>query len=251
MIEQALQMRQKQRCISENQLRFRPARGNYISAGASPWADMLMTRWAANAMPAGPNDQPSRFNSMTNRFFITNILELLAVTLSATSACNAGIPDGYGAADMIVQQWQITHQDSRLRATGTVSLTGRPGDRILLLKAPAVLTRFEGAGLRVTRSEIAGEGLCYVVHIPLPENAASPADAPGEPPAVTYKAQFEFQLEAIKPTEGLAVPTGMAAVQEIALSYDEAGWEVVGPTAMRVEQIEATGETTQAKVHGR
>jgi hypothetical protein len=34
------------------------------------------------------------------------------------------------------------------------------------------------------------------------------------------------------------------------LSYDEAGWEVVGPTAIRVEQIEATGETTQAKVHG-
>ena len=185
---------------------------------------------------------------MTNSFFITNILAFLAVSLSAMSVCFAGIPDGYEAADSIVQQWQITHQDSRLKATGTISLTGRPGDRFLLLKAPAVLTRFEGAGLRVTRSEIASEGLCYVVHIPLPENPASPADAPGEPPAVTYKAEFEFQLEAIKPAEGLAVLTGTAAVQEIALSYDEAGWEVVGPTAIRVELIEANGETTQAKV---
>jgi hypothetical protein len=64
----------------------------------------------------------------------------------------------------------------------------------------------------------------------------------------TYKAEFEFQQEAVKPTEGLAVLTGTAAVQEIALSYDEAGWEVVGPTAIRIEQIEATGESTQAKV---
>jgi hypothetical protein len=209
---------------------------------------MLMARWAGDASPAGPNGQPSRFNSMTNTIFITNILAFLAVSLSATSTCFAGIPDGYEAADSIVQQWQITHQDSRLKATGTISLTGRPGDRFLLLKAPAVLTRFDGAGLRVTRSEIAGEGLCYVVHIPLPENAASPADASGQTQAVTYKAEFEFQLEAIKPTEGLAVMTGTAAVQEIALSYDEAGWEVVGPTAIRVEQIEATGELTQAKV---
>lgn len=185
---------------------------------------------------------------MTNTFLITNMLACLAISLFAASACDAGIPDGYEAADSIVQQWQITHQDSRLKATGTISLTGRPGDRFLLLKAPAVLTRFEGAGLRVTRSEIPGEGLCYVVHIPLPENAASLTDTPSEPPAVTYKAEFEFQLEAIKPTEGLAVLTGTAAVQEIALSYDEAGWEVVGPTAIRVEQIEATGETTQAKV---
>lgn len=180
---------------------------------------------------------------------VTTALLFFAVMFSNAGRCFAGIPDGYEAADSIVQQWQITHQDARLKATGTISLTGRPGDRFLVLKAPAVLTRFEGAGLRVSRTDIAGEGLCYVVHIPLPENAAKPAEAAGEPPAaVTYKAEFEFQQEAIKPTEGVAVLTGTAAVQEIGLSYDEAGWEVVGPTAIRIEQIEATGESTQAKV---
>ena len=186
---------------------------------------------------------------MANRFFVANIFAFLAISLSSTAVCFAAPADGYEAADSIVQQWQITHQDSRLKATSTVTVTGMPGDRFLLVKAPAVLTRFEGEGLRVTRSEVPGSGLCYVIHINAPVNPGSPADSPdGAPTAATYKATCEYQLEAVKPTEGLAVLTGDAAVQEITLGYDEAGWEVAGPTAIRIEQLDAVGEMTQAKV---
>ncbi len=48
--------------------------------------------------------------------------------------------------------------------------------------------------------------------------------------------------------EGVPVLTGTAAVQEINLSYDEAGWDVVSPTAVRVESVESAAETTQVKV---
>ena len=48
--------------------------------------------------------------------------------------------------------------------------------------------------------------------------------------------------------EGVPVLTGTAAVQEINLSYDEAGWDVLSPTAVRVESVEAAAETTQVKV---
>ena len=60
---------------------------------------------------------------MTNTFSVTNIIAFLAVSLSSTSACFAGIPDGFEAADSFVQQWQITHQDSRLKATGMITVT--------------------------------------------------------------------------------------------------------------------------------
>ena len=186
---------------------------------------------------------------MTNTHFVKIIIAFLALSFSSTTDCFAALADGYEAADSIVQEWQITHQDSRLKATGTVTVTGKPGDRFLLVKAPAVLTRFEGEGLRVTRSDVPGLGLCYVIHIMPPVNPGSPADSPdGAPTAATYKATCEYQLEAVRATEGLAVLTGDAAVQEITLSYDEAGWEVAGPTAIRIEQLEAGEEKTQAKV---
>ncbi len=176
---------------------------------------------------------------------VTTVIAFLAVTLSSASVCLAGVPEGFEAADSMTQQWQITHQDARLKATGVISLSGRPGDRFLLLKAPAILTRFDGAGLRLTKQEVPGEGLCYIISIPLASDAA--ADS-GPAAAVTYKAAYEYQLEAIRPTEGLAVLTGTAAVQEISLSYDAAGWEVAGPAALRVEQLESAGEMTQARV---
>ena len=53
--------------------------------------------------------------------------------------------------------------------------------------------------------------------------------------AMDYQATFEFQLEAINPMAGMPVLTGEATVQEINLSYDEAGWDVLSPTAVRVE----------------
>lgn len=187
---------------------------------------------------------------MTHSFFVANIIAFLAISLSSTAACFAAPADGYEAADLIVQEWQITHQDSRLKATSTVTVTGKPGDRFLLVKAPAVLTQFEGEGLRVTRSEVPGQGLCYVIHVNAPVNPGSPTDLPaGVSTAATYKAICEYQLEAVRPTEGLAVLTGDATVQEITLSYDESGWEVAGPTAIRIEQLEdAGGKMTQAKV---
>jgi len=75
---------------------------------------------------------------MTHSFFVANIIAFLAISLSSMAACFAGMADGYEAADSIVQEWQITHQDSRLKATGTVTVTGKPGDRFLLVKAPGL-----------------------------------------------------------------------------------------------------------------
>lgn len=176
----------------------------------------------------------------------TPIMILLAMVLSfASSSVSAADPASFNAADSIKQQWRMTHLDSRLTAVGTITLSGQPGDRFLLLRTPAVLTRFAGKGLRLSKQEVPGEGLTYIISIPVNKEASEVEEDSLPSEAAEYKATFEYQLEAIKPLEGVPVLTGTAAVQEISLSYDEAGWDVTSPTAVRVEAVDSDDQTTK------
>ena len=174
----------------------------------------------------------------------TATMFLLSVLLSSTwSPLPAGEPDSFQAADAITQQWQIAHKDSRLSASGSIALTGKPGDRFLLLRAPAVLTRFQGQGLRLTKRDVKGEGLTYIISIPITEDAAA-----DEADAVDYSATFQYQLESLNPIKGVPLLTGTASVQRIELTYDEAGWDVSCPTAVRVEADDSDDATTKANL---
>ncbi len=177
----------------------------------------------------------------------TAMIILVAIAFSGTGVCAANSPDDFETADSLTQEWQVTHQDSRLKAKGAIMLTGKPGDRFVLLKSPAVLTHFEGDGLRLSKHEVSGEGPIYVLSIPLAEEANPPEDSMPKR-AMRFKATFEYQLEAIRPMEGLPVLTGTAALQQIDLAFDEAGWDVSGSTAVRIEQLPADGDTTRARV---
>lgn len=176
-----------------------------------------------------------------------------------TAGAQTVIPEGFSAANEIHQEWQLRHEENRLHGSGTVKLSGKPGASFLLLKAPAVLTKFEGEGLRLTRQEVAGHGLSYVVSIPRAAKAAQadaaaadPFAAAPEPRAVVgpadFEAKFEFQLEVKNLTAGFALPTGPSAVQEIKASYDRAGWEFVSTAAVKIESVPAAdaGEKSEA-----
>ncbi len=170
---------------------------------------------------------------------ITSSIVMFAMLVFSTGSCLAKDAVDFEPADSIKQEWQVSHADARLVATGTITFSGVPGSRVLLLRAPAVLTRFDGQSVRLAKTDVPGEGLCYVLTIPI-------SDEP-DVAAKQYDASFEYQLEPLKPTEGMTVLTGVAAVQEIDLSYDEAGWDVFSPTAVRIETVDAAGKT-QAKV---
>jgi len=189
---------------------------------------------------------------------ITAMLLLIAISLFAfTDNAKAASPDGFKAANSITQDWNISAQDSRLVARGEVVITGKPGDRFVLLRAPAVLTKFTGKGLRLTKTEIQGYGLAYIVSIPAAdfsvdlaaEENPDEADEPREEESseTEHKATFEYQLEATKPKQGVSVLTGVAAVQQIDLRYEEAGWGVTCSSAVRIEEDESDKET-KAKV---
>jgi hypothetical protein len=180
---------------------------------------------------------------------VTATIVLIAATLFSNASCLAGVPDGFAIADVIRQQWRITHRDAHLNGSGSITLSGKPGDRFLLLRAPAVLTQFDGEGLRLTRTEVPGAGLNYVISIPVNKAAAANADDPSRSAAVVeYQANFAFRLEALKPTEGVPVLTGPAAVQNLTLNYDEDGWDVNCSTAVRIESVDSAVGTTQVDI---
>jgi hypothetical protein len=110
-------------------------------------------------------------------------------------------------AESMVHDWQI--KDGRLRGTVDVSLRAEIGDRFLLLREPVVLGGFEGVGLRVVK-ERAGDGEAYFLI----------AESSGK---LTGKAVFEMPLPA--PEKGWELPSGPAAMREVALKWNQAGWE--------------------------
>lgn len=126
------------------------------------------------------------------------------------------VEHGAKAAEAIIQQWDIKEE----RLFGRIDLTvrGTVGDSFLLLKSPAILTGFEGEGLRVSKVERV-EGTVYYV---VPEREGQ------------LSGVATFEMPAKEVAKGLPVPTGPAAMQRISIRLDEGGWEFDSPMAAKV-----------------
>jgi hypothetical protein len=145
------------------------------------------------------------------------------------------------SASSLTQKWDVSSRARRLTASAEVVLFGCPGDRFVLLRSPAVLTKFNGSGLRLSKTEQPNEGVTYIVTIASSESdvAKDDTDVVAMDKAIVaakpFRASFEFQLDAIQCDAGIPVLTGSAAFQQIELSYDEANWEVACDSAARIE----------------
>ena len=139
------------------------------------------------------------------------------------------IASGMQAADKIVQTWEVS--EGRLKASGTVTVTGKPGETFLLLKAPAVLTEFKGDGLRIGKRHVDGCGMVFVVSIRGAAGLGEPAAAAA---VRNLNASFSFQMQVGENARTWSVPTGPAAVQDVTVVYDKSGWEFDSSEAMRI-----------------
>ena len=126
-------------------------------------------------------------------------------------------------AEALVHDWQI--REGRLHGTIDLTVRGETGDRFLLLQPPAILSGFEGAGLRVVKSMLEGVDAYFVV-----------ADAGGR---LTGKATFEMPLA--DPGKGWMLPGGPAAVRQVTVRWDQAGWEFFSPAAARIQSLANLG----------
>ncbi len=119
-------------------------------------------------------------------------------------------------AQAMIQRWSIRGE----RLFGEIDLTvkGAPGDSVLLLRAPAVVTEFAGEGLRLGKVEREGAAAYYVA----PEREG------------TLMARVRFELPVPDRTQPIALPTGPAVAQRLTIELDQGGWEFVSPMAMLV-----------------
>ena len=121
------------------------------------------------------------------------------------------------AAESMVHQWQI--RDGRLYGTVDLTVHGQPGDRFLLLKEPAVLGSFEGAGLRVVKGPLGDQTAYWLV-----------VETGGR---LGGKAVFEMPLA--NPAQGWHLPGGPAAMRRVTVIWNQNGWEFFSSAAAKVQ----------------
>lgn len=139
-------------------------------------------------------------------------LDLVPVAMEATSPLES-----------VVHTWKIV--DGRLTGEVLVEARGRADERHLLLKAPAILTSFEGDGWRVVKAPIEGQEAYLLVGV---------VDG-----RKTGKATFEMPLP--NPQAGWQLPSGPAAVQKVNVRWNQEGWEFESPQAAKVTAIHEAG----------
>ena len=181
-------------------------------------------------------------------------------TVKNLTAASSGELERTRTASSMIQQWKISGTDFRLSASATVSFVGLPGDSFVLLRAPGVLTQFEGSGLRLEKRSNSPTDVTYIVTIEsTKEEQSSPKEESNERETETeirskepkqYAASFEYQLDAIQPTNGIPVLTGNAALQQIDLRYNQVTWEVSCESAARIEAIDKDDASGQANSVG-
>ena len=155
-------------------------------------------------------------------------LMILAVALF--NHADAAEIAGLKPAESMIHDWQI--RDGRLHGTIDVTLRGELGDRFLLLQAPATLSGFEGAGLRLVKAPLNGADAYFLVA----ENSGR----------MNGKAIFEMPLA--DPGKGWTMPGGPAAMRQVTMRWDQAGWEFFSPTAAKIQSLAGIGANESGAV---
>jgi hypothetical protein len=122
-------------------------------------------------------------------------------------------------AESVVHDWRI--RDGRLFGTVDITVRGEAGEKFLFLRDPAVLSRFEGEGLKVTKAALDGTDAYWLVK----ENAGR----------ASGRAEFEMPLA--DPAQGWNLPGGPAAMRRVTLRWDQGGWEFFCMAAAKTQAL--------------
>ncbi|MEM1084720.1 MAG: hypothetical protein AAGI48_11480 [Verrucomicrobiota bacterium] len=129
----------------------------------------------------------------------------------------AAVEAGASPAELIVHEWTL--DDRRLKGSFTIRVRAvEAGERFRLLSQGAVLTSFNGPGLRAEK-----EGGNYF----------AVAETPG-----VFEGKASFEMAVTNPRKGWMVPTGTAAAQRITVEKLEGGWTFHASHAARVTAVE-------------
>ena len=187
----------------------------------------VFQRWRDEVSRADEDDfelEEDDFDPEPQTGFTTLLLVGLLSCFGMNSAeARTVTPPSWSAADAITETWSI--EGRRLSSSVELQVTGKAGERFLLLHAPAILTKFEGANLKVITE--AGN---YLV-VPTIEG--------------TFTAQFSYQAPAAEVAEGVPILTGLAAVRSLSVTYEADGWSIDSSAAVRKKVREGKGSSAQ------
>ncbi|MES2982524.1 MAG: hypothetical protein V4727_09445, partial [Verrucomicrobiota bacterium] len=161
----------------------------------------------------------------------TTATALLILSAALTQNINA---QDLKPAESITQSWVI--KENRLQASMEISLRAQQGDRFLLLKAPATLTNFTGTGLKVHKEGLHPDGQNSESYIITAESTG----------LLTATATFEMPMTS--PINPWHIPTGSAALRQITLRYDQAGWEFFSDAAAQTTPLADLAATESGAV---
>ena len=135
---------------------------------------------------------------------------------AATQSPMIPFQDNATPVESIIQTWNITK--GRLYGELDLRVRGAKGDYFQLLNSPAVLTGFQSTGLHVSKVQRGGRTAYFV--------------ASGTDGVLTAHATFE--MPATDLSDGIHLPTGAAAIQQLTILMDQAGWEFASPAAVSI-----------------
>lgn len=179
-----------------------------------------LIRWLRGRGGSGQDPAVSA-GSLASIGLVLGLLGLATVSpseLSARESIPAPVPtpELSASVESMIQRWEV--REGRLFAEMDIVVRGRIGGSVRLLDAPAILTGFDGEGLRIGKSGRDGR-LAYFVALEVDGQA---------------RARVRFELALGEEVRLIPVLTGPAAIQRIDLDLDQGGWAFASDAAVRV-----------------
>ncbi|MGJ8696963.1 MAG: hypothetical protein ACSHYF_11635 [Verrucomicrobiaceae bacterium] len=172
----------------------------------------------------GPEPEPNSPGGVVAALMVALTLGFATDARAESKFVIPEVPTG-PTADLLTERWVIA--DRRIEGSGSITVTGKEGERFVLLRGPGVLTKFEGGGLKVIT-----EGGRYLV-VPTADG--------------THEASFSYQAPAGDVTKGLPLLSGLAAVHSLEVRYEAAGWDIQSPIAVQ-RVVGQAGDGSAAKL---
>ena len=203
-------------------------------------ADQDLSEDDSNDISKESNDEGDGMGGTSRGGTIATILAFFVFSFSGLNAAaqqSAAAGAGqslFATADHIEQVWSVEKNPAPLKSNVSMRVSGKVGDQFVLLRAPAVLTQFDGTGIKLSKFNDPKKGMVYLVTLlPNQQDERESRDKGSNGEFVSQELTFAYQIESFDAAAGIPLLTGDAAVNRLEVNFDDADLEVTCSTAVQ------------------
>ena len=150
----------------------------------------------------------------------------------------------FATAERIEQVWDVGDGTTPLKSEVIMRVSGDVGSQFLLLRSPAILTAFDGEGVKLSKLNDPEQGMTYLVTL-LPKERSDgdetatvgQSDSRDDMPESGVELKFTYQLENYDGMEGIPVLTGDAAVNRLLVKSNGTDSYISCSSAVQTEVV--------------